>query len=145
DTTFTNYQFNDIIGKSNVLKKQIELAKKAAQIDTTLFISGESGTGKEVFAQSIHNASERKNGPFIAVNCGAIPANLITSELFGYEGGSFTGADSKGRKEKFEQAHGGTIFLDEIGDMPLDVQVQLLRVLEKKVITRIGSQKSIHL
>lgn len=145
DTTFTNYQFNDIIGKSNVLKKQIELAKKAAQIDTTLFISGESGTGKEVFAQSIHNASERKNGPFIAVNCGAIPANLITSELFGYEGGSFTGADSKGRKGKFEQAHGGTIFLDEIGDMPLDVQVQLLRVLEEKVITRIGSQKSIHL
>lgn len=144
-STAASYTFNDIIGQSDALKKQVALARKAAQFDATLFISGESGTGKEMFAHSIHDDSERKDGPFVAVNCGAIPKNLIESELFGYEKGSFTGADSKGRKGKFEQAQGGTIFLDEIGDMPLDVQVQLLRVLEEKVISRVGGHKSIKL
>lgn len=142
---YSSYRFDDILGNSEALKKQIELAKKAAQIDTTLFISGESGTGKELFAQAIHHASDRRNGPFVAVNCGAIPDNLITSELFGYEGGSFTGADTKGKKGKFEQANAGTIFLDEIGDMPLDAQVQLLRALDEKVIMRVGGQQPIHL
>ncbi|MFB4165760.1 sigma-54-dependent Fis family transcriptional regulator [Alteribacillus sp. JSM 102045] len=137
--------FNDIIGNSPVLKEQISLAKKAANIDATLFISGETGTGKEVFAQAIHNGSHRSEGSFVAVNCGAIPENLIESELFGYEAGAFTGAHAKGSKGKFEQAQGGTIFLDEVGDMPLRVQVQLLRVLEEKAVTRIGGQKPIAL
>lgn len=106
-------------------------------------LDGESGTGKEVIAQTIHEASHRKNQPFIAINCGAIQKELIGSELFGYERGSFTGARKDGKKGKFEEANGGTLFLDEIGEMPIDLQVHLLRVLQEKEVTRIGSSKPI--
>ncbi|ANX11658.1 hypothetical protein ABE41_006530 [Fictibacillus arsenicus] len=139
----TKYNFGQLIGKSPNFLKSIKLAEKASLLNSTLLLSGETGTGKEIFAQSIHHASERKNEPFIAINCAAIPRELIESELFGYESGSFTGAKSKGSQGKFELAKGGTIFLDEIGDMPLKVQVHLLRVLEEKVVTRIGGEKPI--
>lgn len=108
--------------------------------DSNVLIIGESGTGKEVFAQAIHNQSSRRNGPFVAVNCGAIPRELISSELFGYVEGAFTGANRRGRPGKFELASGGTLFLDEIGDMPFEQQVALLRVLQEKKIVRIGGQ-----
>jgi len=104
---------------------------------------GESGTGKEIFAQAIHNKSSRQDGPFIAVNCGAIPRELIASELFGYEDGSFTGARKGGKEGKFEIASGGTLFLDEIGDMPLEQQIALLRVLQERKITHVGGHKEI--
>lgn len=143
NTSQKNYSIHDIVGSSSILKKVLQKAQKAATVDSTLLITGETGVGKEVFAQVVHNESERKNKPFIAVNCGAIPRNLIESELFGYESGSFTGASQKGRKGKFELAQSGTIFLDEIGDMPLDVQVHLLRVLEERRIQRVGGDQSI--
>ena len=119
--------------------KIIDYAKKIADSKSTVLITGESGTGKEVFAQAIHNYGIRKDEPFIAVNCGAIPRTLIESELFGYEDGAFTGAKKGGNVGKFEIADGGTIFLDEIGEMPIDMQIKLLRVIEEGVITRIGS------
>jgi len=137
------YTFDKIIGKNKNLLKTIEYAKKIADSRSTILISGESGTGKEVFAQSIHNHSDRKNMPFIAVNCGAIPRNLIESELFGYDEGAFTGAKRGGYSGKFEISDGGTIFLDEIGEMPLDMQIRLLRVIEEGVINRVGSSKQI--
>jgi transcriptional regulator with PAS, ATPase and Fis domain len=115
---------------------------KASKSISNVLILGESGTGKELIAQSIHNASSRRNEPFIAINCGALPKGLIESELFGYEGGSFTGANKEGKPGKFELADGGTMFLDEIGDMPLDTQVSILRVLQNKEIVRIGGSKS---
>lgn len=133
----------DIIGKSRKMMSAIGLAKLATENSSNVFLKGESGTGKEMFAQAIHNASERRNEPFVAINCGAIPKSLIESELFGYEGGSFTGAKREGCPGKFELANGGTIFLDEIGDMPFDVQVSLLRVLQTREISRIGSSKTI--
>jgi transcriptional regulator with PAS, ATPase and Fis domain len=120
----------------------IEIARKFAHLDANVLIQGESGTGKEMFAQAIHHES-RSSGPFVAVNCGAIPANLIESELFGYEGGSFTGAERRGRAGKLELADGGTLFLDEIGDMPLELQPVLLRVLEEKRLMRIGGNRYI--
>ncbi|QXE17814.1 sigma-54-dependent Fis family transcriptional regulator [Clostridium sp. 001] len=137
------YTFDDIIGSS---EKMINLKKQLKSISnspSTVLIQGESGTGKELIAQSIHNDSSRKNNSFIAINCGAIPKNLIESELFGYEDGSFTGAKHGGRAGKFELANGGTLFLDEIGEMPLDMQVNLLRVLQENCITRIGGNKCI--
>ena len=137
------YTFDDIIGHSTTLTETIRLAKIAAQSNSNILIQGESGTGKELFSQSIHNASPVADGPFIAVNCAAIPKDLIESELFGYEEGAFTGARKGGYIGKFEQATGGTMFLDEIGDMPIDLQVKLLRVLQEKVIQRIGSQQVI--
>lgn len=137
------FQFEDIVGVSEQLIKAIQLAKIAAGSKSHVLLQGESGTGKEVFAQSIHNLSCRNNGPFVAINCGAIPRELIGSELFGYEGGSFTGAKTSGRPGKFEMASGGTLFLDEIGDMPLEHQVALLRVLQDKRITRIGGYNTI--
>src|SRR5436305_1164667 len=109
----------------------------------SLLLQGETGTGKEIFAQSIHSGSARADGPFVAINCAAIPRELINTELFGYEGGSFTGADRQGRAGKFEQAHGGTLFLDEIGDMPLDLQTTLLRAIETRTIVRIGGHRVI--
>ncbi len=121
------------------------MAKIAAQNDASVFLSGESGTGKELFAQAIHNASSRRRGPFIAVNCGALPKSLIEAELFGYEGGSFTGARRDGCAGKFELANGGTIFLDEIGDMPVDVQITLLRVLQNREVRRIGASKALRI
>lgn len=135
--TFT---FDDIIGESKVIKKAISLGKRFAMSAENILLTGESGTGKELFAQAIHNA-HRPQGSFIAVNCAAMPRELIESELFGYEGGSFTGAERSGRPGKIELAHGGTLFLDEIGDMPLELQAVLLRVLEDKQVMRIGGRR----
>lgn len=141
--TRAELNFSDIIGSSPAIKETIEIARIAANNMSNILISGESGTGKEIFAQAIHNESHRCRGPFVAVNCGAIPRELIGSELFGYVDGAFTGARRGGRLGKFEMAAGGTLFLDEIGDMPLDQQVVLLRVLQDKLVTRIGDSKEI--
>lgn len=132
------YTFNKIVGKNTDFINVINYAKKIADSRSNILIMGDSGTGKELFAQSIHNYSKRADEPFIALNCGAIPRNLIESELFGYEEGSFTGAKAKGNPGKFEIANGGTIFLDEIGEMPLDLQTRLLRVIEEGTVSRIG-------
>ncbi|WP_342511506.1 sigma 54-interacting transcriptional regulator [Sporosarcina sp. FSL K6-1522] len=141
--TSTRYTFDNLIGSSLEFVDVVKKARRASIIESTLFLSGETGTGKEVFAQAIHQASSRSARPFVAVNCGAIPQGLLESELSGYEPGAFTGAKSKGSPGKFELAQGGTIFLDEIGDMPLDLQVHLLRILEERVVTRIGGDKVI--
>ncbi|MDD3364191.1 MAG: sigma 54-interacting transcriptional regulator [Syntrophomonas sp.] len=135
------FGFDDIIGQSPAFLKTIKVASMAAASMTNVLLEGESGTGKEVFAQAIHNNSVRCKGPFVAINCGAIPRELVGSELFGYTDGAFTGAKRGGRPGKFELASGGTLFLDEIGDMPLDQQVALLRVLQERKITRIGDDK----
>lgn len=135
--------FDDIIGNSVEITLVKEKAKKVANSNSTILILGESGTGKELFARAIHESSNRKNKPFIAFNCAAIPENLIESELFGYEEGAFTGAVRGGKTGKFQLAQGGTIFLDEIGDMPLHLQTKLLRVLQEKSIEKIGGHKSI--
>ncbi|ALS23308.1 sigma-54-dependent Fis family transcriptional regulator [Paenibacillus naphthalenovorans] len=136
------YTFSDIAGSCPSIIQKKELAYKAALTDFPVLLLGESGTGKELFAQSIHTASLRSNQPFIAVNCSAIPDNLVESELFGYERGAFTGANREGNKGKFEAAHKGTIFLDEIGDMSLRAQAALLRVLQERTITPVGSARS---
>lgn len=133
------YSFNDIIGESEPMLRLKSACVKAARSDSNVLILGESGTGKELIAQAIHNASPVSSGPFVAINCASIPNNLVESELFGYERGAFTGAAKEGRPGKFELADGGTIFLDEIGDMPLDVQATLLRVIQTREVTRIGS------
>lgn len=135
------YSFDNITDKSEIMKKLKEDARKVADSETTVLIQGESGTGKELFAHSIHNASSRRHHPFIAINCAAIPKSLIESELFGYEEGSFTGASKKGHPGKFELANGGTIFLDEIGEMPLDMQAKLLRVIQDRSVVRIGGTR----
>lgn len=132
------YHFSDIICNDPLMNEAISLAKRAAQFDISLLITGESGTGKELFAQSIHGASLRRDKPFIAINCSAIPESLLESELFGYEKGAFTGAKNEGQPGKFEAANGGTLFLDEIGDMPLAAQATLLRVLQERCVTRVG-------
>ncbi len=137
------YTFDKIIGNSDRFLEIVQYAKKISDSKSTILISGESGTGKEVFAQAIHNHSSRKEEPFIAINCGAIPTNLIESELFGYEEGAFTGAKKGGSAGKFEIADGGTILLDEIGEMPLDMQTKLLRVIEEGIISRVGTGKQI--
>lgn len=137
------FTFDDIIGNSPGLREVVDLAKQVASSDSTILLQGESGTGKEMFAQAIHSHSNRNNGPFVAINCAAIPRDLVESELFGYEAGAFTGAKRGGRPGKFELVNGGTIFLDEIGDMPLETQVKLLRVLQQKQIIRVGGQKAI--
>jgi PAS domain S-box-containing protein len=136
-------QFHDIIGESAAIVESIRVASLAATTSSTILLQGESGTGKEIFAQAIHNKSEQRKGPFVAMNCGVIPRELIGSELFGYVEGAFTGAKKGGKPGKFEFASGGTIFLDEIGDMPLEQQIALLRVLQEKKITRIGGDKVI--
>jgi PAS domain S-box-containing protein len=133
------YRFEDIIGESKAIKKVVESAKKIARTRSNVLIEGESGTGKELFAQSIHNFSSRSRGPFVAINCASLPRELIESELFGYEKGAFTGALKDGKIGKFELADGGTIFLDEIGELPIEVQAKLLRVLDNFTIRRIGS------
>lgn len=137
------YTFTDIIGDSNTLNNTIEYAKQIASTDTTILIQGESGTGKELFARSIHNQSRRKEMPFIPVNCAAIPESLLESELFGYDDGAFSGARKGGKLGKFELANGGTIFLDEIGEIPLHMQAKLLRVLQESEIERVGGYKKI--
>lgn len=133
---------DSILGESSEMLKAKKLTRKFASNPNTILLAGESGTGKELFAQAIHNES-RPDGPFIAVNCSSIPKNLVESELFGYERGSFTGAERSGRIGKVELAHNGTLFLDEIGDMPLDVQPVLLRVLEERQVTRVGGNHPI--
>ncbi len=135
--------FEDIIGESTKIKEVMNIALKASENEATVLLEGESGTGKEVFAQAIHNQSRRRKGPFVCVNCGAIPRELVGSELFGYIEGAFTGAVRGGRSGKFEQASQGTIFLDEIGDMPLEQQVSLLRVIQERKVIRIGDNKEI--
>lgn len=137
------FRFKDIVTTSSSLQETIFLAKQAAASDCNVMIEGESGTGKELFAQSIHNGSSRRSGPFVAVNCGAIPRDLVASELFGYAEGSFTGAKKGGKPGKFELAEGGTLFLDEIGDMPLDQQIVLLRVIQERSVTRVGGEREI--
>ncbi len=132
--------FNDIIGESSSLKETVKLSESAAASSSNVLLLGESGTGKELFAQSIHNASSRREESFVSVNCGAIPRGLVESELFGYEGGAFTGSKKEGHPGKFELADGGTIFLDEIGDMPIDAQVDLLRVIETGEVVRVGGK-----
>lgn len=143
DFTGAFFTFNDIIGESDAIKNVIINCKIIANSPSTVLIQGESGTGKEVLAQSIHNYSIRKNNKFIAINCGAIPANIIESELFGYEDGTFTGGKKGGKIGKIELANGGTLFLDEIGEMPLDMQVKLLRVLQEGRVTRLGGSREI--
>lgn len=140
---YTNFEFDDIIGNSPKLTEAVRIASLAASSFSNVLLQGESGTGKELFAQAIHHHSARSDGPFIAVNCGAIPRELISSELFGYEEGAFTGARRGGRPGKFELAAGGTLFLDEIADMPLEQQVALLRVLQEKKLVRIGGERII--
>lgn len=135
------YSFNDIVGTSHSLRKTISVATKYARVDANVLIVGETGTGKELFAQSIHSASSRRNEPFVAVNCAALPENLLESELFGYVEGAFSGAVKGGKIGLFELAHNGTIFLDEIGEMPLSLQAKLLRVLQEKEIRRLGGDR----
>ncbi|MDD2493766.1 MAG: sigma 54-interacting transcriptional regulator [Tissierellia bacterium] len=135
--------FDNIIGESEPLSNVRREAIQVAEQDVSVLIIGETGTGKEVFAQAIHNTSQRRNEVFMAINCGAIPENLIESELFGYEKGSFTGASQSGKIGKFEIAKDGTLFLDEIGDLPFSTQVKLLRALEEREITRVGGHKPI--
>jgi len=135
--------FNSIIGESKEALKVKSRAKKIAAGHASVMVTGESGTGKELFARAIHNESPRRKGPFIAINCGAIPDTLLESELFGYVPGAFSGASKSGKIGKFELANKGTIFLDEIGDMPLHLQVKLLRVLQEKVVIPIGSNKPV--
>ncbi|MHC1759450.1 MAG: sigma-54 interaction domain-containing protein [Negativicutes bacterium] len=136
-------RFNDLVGSSTGLKSVVELAQKAARSDSYVLLLGESGTGKEVVAQAIHNESKRRNRPFVDINCAALPEHLLESELFGYVGGAFTGANKHGKNGLFEIADGGTVFLDEIAEMPINLQAKLLRVLQERKIWRIGSEKPI--
>ncbi|GAB6181386.1 hypothetical protein JCM14036_27050 [Desulfotomaculum defluvii] len=139
------YSCDNLIGESKQIKEIKRLAKKVAPSTSTILITGESGTGKEVLAQAIHNASNRKQFSFVRVNCAAVPENLLETELFGYEDGAFTGAKKGGKPGKFELAQGGTIFLDEIGEMPLSMQSKLLTVLQERELERIGGVKTITL
>jgi transcriptional regulator with PAS, ATPase and Fis domain len=141
--TRARYGFHDIVGTSPALQAAIAMAKRASSIDATVLITGESGTGKEVIAQAIHSSGPRGGSPFVGVNVAAVPRDLLEAELFGYEKGAFTGARAEGNPGKFELAEDGTILLDEIGDMPLDMQAKLLRVLQERVITRLGGRKEI--
>jgi transcriptional regulator with PAS, ATPase and Fis domain len=138
-----SFSFKGEAGISRSFQQTLEEIKHAAPTDTTVYILGETGTGKEVIAQTIHENSSRKNGPFIALNCGAIPKELMESELFGYVEGAFTGARRQGYQGKFEQANHGTIFLDEIGELPHSMQVSLLRVLQEREVTPVGSNQEI--
>ncbi|KYO64334.1 Arginine utilization regulatory protein RocR [Thermovenabulum gondwanense] len=140
---FTKYTFNHIVGKSTAILKAIEKAKKIASSDSNVLIYGETGTGKEIFAQAIHSASKRSKFPFIAINCSALPANLLESELFGYEEGAFTGAKKGGKQGIFEMANRGTVFLDEISEIPVEIQARLLRVLQEKEVMRIGGYRMV--
>ncbi len=134
--------WGNIIGKSKAMEKVLTIMKRAADTPTTVLICGESGTGKELVARGLHKASSRSNAPFVSMNCGAVPENLLESELFGYEKGAFTGANSL-RQGKFEFANGGVIFLDEVGEMPLNLQVKLLRVLQEQEFQRVGGNKDV--
>jgi two-component system NtrC family response regulator len=135
----TNTSFDDIVGTSSAMQEVFSAIHKVSSTDIPVLITGESGTGKELIATTIHNASKRKDGPFVAINCGAIPESLLESELFGHEKGSFTGASIQ-RRGRLEYADGGTLFLDEIGDIAQDLQVKLLRFLQEKVVERVGGR-----
>lgn len=135
------YHFNDILGDSYAIRMAIRQAQRFARVDSNILLMGETGTGKELFAQSIHNESERATGPFVAVNCASIPENLMESELFGYEGGAFTGASKTGKAGLFEAAHEGTIFLDEVSEIPIQLQSRLLRVIQEREVRRIGANR----
>lgn len=137
------YSFGNIMGKSKELTKTIQTAYKYSQVDSNILLSGETGTGKELFAQSIHNTSSRKFEPFVAVNCAALPENLLESELFGYVEGAFSGASKGGKMGLFELAHRGTLFLDEVEELPFNLQAKLLRVLQEKEVMRIGDDRVI--
>ncbi|MFP7735214.1 sigma 54-interacting transcriptional regulator [Priestia aryabhattai] len=139
----TRYTFSDVLGHSKEICESKRIGQTVSSVDATVLIFGESGTGKELFAQSIHAESLRKNGPFVAVNCAAIPPNLLESELFGYVEGAFTGATKKGKQGLFEMAHRGTIFLDEISEMDTYGQSRLLRILQEKQVMRLGDNKYI--
>jgi DNA-binding NtrC family response regulator len=144
DTLLEKFGSGEIIGQSEAIKKSLELIGMAAPGNTTILVTGPSGTGKELAARAIHSLSPRKDNRFVAVNCAAIPENLLESELFGYEKGAFTGADRR-KSGKFELAEGGTIFLDEVGDMPPMMQAKLLRVIEERKIERLGGEDSLAL
>lgn len=135
--------FNYIKGNSSALKRTIDITKKAAATEASILIYGESGVGKELFAKAIHNLRENKSAPFVAINCGAIPESLFESEIFGYEKGAFSGADQRGKKGKIELARSGTLLLDEIGEMPLEMQVKFLRVLQERKYYPVGGTKEI--
>lgn len=137
------YTFEDILGQSEAIRGNIRMAERYSRVNSNVLIIGETGTGKELFAHSIHQASRRSHQPFVALNCAALPENLLESELFGYEAGAFSGAAKGGKIGLFELAHKGTIFLDEIGEIPITLQAKLLRVLQEKEIRRIGST-SVH-
>jgi propionate catabolism operon transcriptional regulator len=137
------HHFDDLLGLSSSLQRTVATARRYAQTDLGVLLVGESGTGKEMFAQAMHNESARRGRPFVAINCAAFPETLLESELFGHEEGAFTGARRGGRRGLFEAAHTGTLFLDEIGDMPLTLQTRLLRVLQEREITRLGSNQAI--
>jgi transcriptional regulator with PAS, ATPase and Fis domain len=139
----SKYCFDNIVGEDIALRKVKSIAQRAANTGSTILIIGESGTGKELFAHAIHKASPRENQAFVRVNCAALPDNLLESELFGYEDGAFTGARKGGKPGKFELANRGTIFLDEIGDMPLAMQSKLLIVLQEREVERVGGTKPI--
>jgi transcriptional regulator with PAS, ATPase and Fis domain len=137
------YTWNDIVGVSPALQQAKDLARRAAETPATVLLRGESGTGKELFAHAIHNASNRRKGQFVRVNCAALPEHLLESELFGYEEGAFTGAAKGGKRGLFEEASRGTIFLDEIGDIAAELQKKLLRVLQEKEIMKVGSTRPV--
>src|SRR6266404_7138438 len=135
--------FPRIIGKSPALRRVLDMVRVVAATDATVLINGETGTGKELIAEAIHKGSNRSNGPFVKVNCAAIPAGLLESELFGHERGAYTGAVARGIG-RFERANGGTLFLDEIGDLPLELQPKLLRVMQERQFERLGGTGTIH-
>ena len=137
------YHFSDILGESAAIRTAIRQSQRFAQVSSNILLMGETGTGKELFAQSIHNESDRAAGPFVAVNCAALPESLMESELFGYEGGAFTGASKAGKAGLFEAAHDGTIFLDEISEIPLSLQSRLLRVIQEREVRRVGANRLI--
>lgn len=137
------HYFDDIIHESEVVKRTIDIAKSYSDVDSNILIIGETGTGKEMYSQSIHNHSSRKNKPFVAINCAALPESLLESELFGYAEGAFTGAMKGGKQGIFELAHQGTLFLDEIGEISPSLQSRLLRVLQEREVMRIGDDKVI--
>ncbi|MFZ5825416.1 MAG: sigma 54-interacting transcriptional regulator [Bacillota bacterium] len=138
------YTFEDMVGAGPAMTQLKALAKRAAQSNSTVLILGESGTGKELLAHAIHNASRRASHPFVKVNCAAIPKDLLESELFGYEAGAFSGANKNGKPGKFEQANRGTIFLDEVADMPLEMQAKVLRAIQEREIQKVGGTREIH-
>ncbi|WMJ77515.1 MULTISPECIES: sigma-54-dependent transcriptional regulator [unclassified Sedimentibacter] len=139
----SKYEYDGVIAKSEKMQRVFDIVNKVANSRASILVTGESGVGKEVIAKLIHNMSSRRDKSFVVINCGAIPENLIESELFGFEKGSFTGAD-RFQKGKFELANGGTLFLDEIGELPFQAQVKFLRVLQEKQVNKIGSEKSIN-